>query len=458
MPNSKPARAQTNHPQGIGHPQRDGIGHSINGLKTVVVQKYGGATLSDPAKIQQVAKRISSLSKSGTSVVAVVSAMGSTTNQLIDLAGKVSRHPNRREMDMLLSTGERVSQALLSMALHDQGVNAISFTGSQAGILTDESHVSAQIKDVKAFRVSESLDADKVVVLAGFQGVSPVTKEITTLGRGGSDTTAVAIAAYLKANQCEILKDVDAVLTCDPKLSKKAKPLRQLHYKHLLEMTFWGAKVLHYRSVELAMSAKVPLYIGPSVNQKASGTWVKEENQAMFETQKVLAINSHEQVLALEVGSDHLGRAVTLLESSFEKNEIPHPQFLHFQQGTGHVVAYLTGPREVLQAIEKEFPRLGIGHAAAKNSAKHPNSKKKSPTAEANKNGSASISIQDVDLCSVSVTHTGSTSIESVKKCLNALDKKKIPVVTSHLGAMTLSLFLHKKDREKAIQALHELI
>lgn len=442
-------------------PNSKGIGH-ISATKPIVVQKYGGATLADPKKVQQVADRIARLSKNGTSVVVVVSAMGSTTNQLIALANQISKKPNRRELDMLLSTGERVSQALLSMALHDQGVNAISFTGSQAGILTDESHVSAQIKDVKAFRVSESLDADKVVVLAGFQGVSPVTKEITTLGRGGSDTSAVAVAAYLKADQCEILKDVDAVFTCDPKLSKKAKPLRQLHYKHLLEMTFWGAKVLHYRSVELAMSAKVPLYIGPSANQKASGTWVKEENQSMFETQKILAINSHEQVLSLQIASSHLSQAIHTLEASFEINEIPHPQFLHFQHDQKTTTVYLTGPREVLQTIEKTYARsaaylatTGIGHT--------PSNKRKStkPLAKSTVKKVLSdslISVVRSDLCSVSATHTGSTSMQSAKRCFSSLEKKKIHVVASHLGAMTLSLFLAKSDREKAIQTLHELI
>lgn len=423
-----------------------GTGHNPTRTKPIVVQKYGGATLSDPKKIQQVAHRISDLSISGTSVVAVVSAMGKTTNQLIDLANQVSKRPNRREMDMLLSTGERVSQALLSMALHDQGVNAISFTGSQAGILTNESHVSAQIKDVKAFRVSESLEADKVVVLAGFQGVSPVTKEITTLGRGGSDTTAVAIAAFLKADQCEILKDVDAVFTCDPKLSALAKPLPRLHYKHLLEMTFWGAKVLHYRSVELAMSEKVPLYIGPSENEQASGTWVKEEYQAMFETPKILAINSHEQVLALSVNSPHLAQSALILESSFEKNEIPNAQLLHFQHSKGKTYVYLTGATEVLKAIETEF-----SSGATPKISSNELTQKESPS-------SFPIQVLENNLCSVSVTHTGSTSIQSVKECLSALEKKQIPVIASHVGAMTLSLFMERQHREKAIQALHELI
>ncbi len=177
----------------------------------LIVQKYGGATLSDPDKIKKIAQRIFNLYQSGGKIVVVVSAMGQTTNQLIELAHQVSKRPPLRELDMLLSVGERISMALLSMALNDLGCPAISFTGSQAGILTDDAHINANIIDVKAFRVEEALKENKVVILAGFQGVSQKTKEITTLGRGGSDITAVAVAGYLKAERCEILKDVDCV-------------------------------------------------------------------------------------------------------------------------------------------------------------------------------------------------------------------------------------------------------
>ena len=164
----------------------------------LIVQKYGGATLETPEKIKNIAANIANLKKNNNQIVAVVSAMGQTTNQLIQLAQQVSKKPQLRELDMLLSVGERTSMALVSMALHDLNCDAISFTGSQAGILTDEAHLNAMIKDVKAYRVQEALDKNQVVILAGFQGVSPVTKEITTLGRGGSDTSAVAMAAYLR--------------------------------------------------------------------------------------------------------------------------------------------------------------------------------------------------------------------------------------------------------------------
>lgn len=393
----------------------------------LVVQKYGGATLSDPAKVKAVAKRLCELSQEGTKVVAVVSAMGKTTNQLIELANQVSKRPNRREMDMLLTTGERVSMALVSMALHDLGCQAISFTGSQAGILTDHSHVNAYIEDVKAFRVQDALNEGKVVVLAGFQGVSPKTKEITTLGRGGSDTTAVAMAAFLKAEVCEILKDVPAVFTADPYLVKEAKILNKLNYNQLLEMTFWGAKVLHYRCVELAKQKNVILYIGPASHKNAEGTWVQEDNQ-MYETANVLAINSHERVL--EIHSSHLtaSESIEKMRKFFDEKEIAFPQILQIQQKSNAVSFYLTGPQEILAAIEKEI-------SEAKD-----------------------FKLGPEKWASVSVTCTGSTSPDLVQKVLHSLEKKKINVHTTLQSAMSATVLVSQSQREAAIQELHSLI
>jgi aspartate kinase len=220
----------------------------------IIVQKYGGVCLETPAKIRAVARSLADLHRRGHRVVAIVSAMGKTTDQLIEMAYQVSPTPNRRELDMLLTTGERISMSLMSMALSDLGVPAISFTGSQAGVMTDGSHSSARIVDVRPIRVREELDRGRVVVLAGFQGVNPATREITTLGRGGSDTTAVAMAAALKAERCEIIKDVDGICSADPRIVPDAKPLRQVDFASLSEMCFWGAKILHFRSVELAQS------------------------------------------------------------------------------------------------------------------------------------------------------------------------------------------------------------
>src|SRR3954451_12535028 len=228
---------------------------------SIIVRKYGGACLETPAKIRAVARSLADLHGRGHRVVAIVSAMGKTTDQLIKMAYGVSLAPNRRELDMLLTTGERISMALMSMALSDLGVPAISFTGSQAGVMTDGSHSSARILDVRPVRVREELDHGRVVVLAGFQGVNPATREITTLGRGGSDTTAVAMAAALKAQRCDIIKEVDGICSADPRIVPDARPLREVDFASLSEMCFWGAKILHYRSVELANSQNVPLVL-----------------------------------------------------------------------------------------------------------------------------------------------------------------------------------------------------
>src|SRR5437660_10607390 len=193
----------------------------------IIVQKYGGACLETPAKIRAVASGLADLHRRGHRVVVVVSAMGKTTDQLIEMAYQVSPRPNRRELDMLLTTGERISMSLMSMALSDLGVPAISFTGSQAGVMTDASHSAARIVDVRPVRVREELDRGRIVVLAGLQRVNTVTREITTLGRGGSDTTAVATAAALQPERCEIIKEVDGVCSADPHVVANSKVLRE---------------------------------------------------------------------------------------------------------------------------------------------------------------------------------------------------------------------------------------
>ncbi len=260
----------------------------------LIIQKYGGATLSNPEKIKQVALRIAETKNQNKNIVAIVSAMGETTNQLLALANQVSKNPSPRELDMLLSVGERTSMALLTMALNDVGCEAISFTGSQAGILTDDSHIDANIIDVKAFRVSEALQKNKVVILAGFQGVSPITKEITTLGRGGSDTTAVAMAAHLNASHCEILKDVDSIFTADPKVVTGAKPIHQLNYEQLIEMTLLGAKFLHSKSASMAKEKNVKIYVGPAEHKNTEGSWIS--NEYTSKENKPLAINSSSSI------------------------------------------------------------------------------------------------------------------------------------------------------------------
>ncbi len=232
---------------------------------SLIVQKFGGTSVGSPERIHAVADRIQRARADGNSLVVVVSAMGHTTDELIDLAHRVSKQPPHREMDMLLTAGERISMALLSMALVDRGVDAISFTGSQSGIITDASHRCARIRRILGDRVRAAVSAGKVAIVAGFQGVSE-TKEITTLGRGGSDTTAVALAAALKADRCEIFTDVDGVYSADPRFVKEAKLWKRLPHDLMVELATRGAGVLHPRSVELAKQFGVPVCVKNSLN------------------------------------------------------------------------------------------------------------------------------------------------------------------------------------------------
>src|SRR6476646_4815659 len=239
----------------------------------IVVQKYGGSSLADADAIKRVARRIVDVKKSGHDVVVAVSAMGDTTDDLLDLATGVSPLPPAREMDMLLTAGERISMSLVAMAISDLGFTARSFTGSQAGVITDSVHGKDKIIDVTPGRISAAIDDGHIVIVAGFQGVSQDTKEITTLGRGGSDTTAVALAAALDAEVCEIYTDVDGVFTADPRIVPSARRLEHVSTEEMLEMAASGAKILHLRCVEYARRYDIPVHVRSSFSQK-EGTWI----------------------------------------------------------------------------------------------------------------------------------------------------------------------------------------
>jgi aspartate kinase len=239
----------------------------------LVVQKYGGSSVSDAERIKRVAERIVANRKAGDDVVVVVSAMGDTTDELLDLAHQVSPVPAGRELDMLLTSGERISMALLAMAIHNLGFEARSYTGSQAGVITTSVHGKARIIDVTPGRLRSALDEGAIAIVAGFQGVSQDTKDITTLGRGGSDTTAVALAAALRADVCEIYTDVDGVFTADPRIVANARHIKQITYEEMLELAACGAKVLHLRSVEYARRAGLPIHVRSSYSQN-TGTMV----------------------------------------------------------------------------------------------------------------------------------------------------------------------------------------
>lgn len=245
------------------------------GAMSLIVQKYGGTSVADADRIKRVAARVAATRRAGNDVIVVVSAMGGTTDQLIELARQVSPSPPGREMDMLLTAGERIAMALLAIAIQEEGVEAVSFTGSQAGILTDSSHGQAKIQEIRSFRVEESLKEGKVVIVAGFQGVDPQSKEITTLGRGGSDATAVALAAANHADVCEIYTDVDGVFTADPRIVPEARKLDEVSFEEMLELAATGARVLMLRSVEFGRNFNIPLHVRSSFHD-GPGTWVKE--------------------------------------------------------------------------------------------------------------------------------------------------------------------------------------
>ena len=242
----------------------------------LVVQKYGGSSVADAVSIKRVAQRIVDTKRAGNKVVVVVSAMGDTTDELIDLANQVSPMPAPRELDMLLTAGERISMALLAMAVGQLGHEARSFTGSQAGVITDSEHGRARIIDVTPGRIQEAIDDGAIAIVAGFQGVSQDSKDITTLGRGGSDTTAVALAAALDADVCEIYTDVDGVFSADPRIVSSARQLSSITYEEMLEMAASGAKVLHLRCVEYARRFDLPIHVRSSFSNK-TGTWVLKD-------------------------------------------------------------------------------------------------------------------------------------------------------------------------------------
>ncbi len=243
----------------------------------LIVQKFGGSSVADAEGMKRVAARIVATKKAGNQVVVVVSAMGDTTDELIDLANAVTPIPQGRELDMLLTAGERISMAILAMAINNLGFEALSFTGSQAGVITDSVHGKARIIDVTPGRIREAIDSGAIAIVAGFQGISQDTKDITTLGRGGSDTTAVALAAALEADVCEIYTDVDGVFSADPRVVPEARKLKTVTYEEMLELAAAGAKVLHLRCVEYARRYNLPIHVRSSFSPN-EGTWVVENH------------------------------------------------------------------------------------------------------------------------------------------------------------------------------------
>jgi len=285
----------------------------------LIVQKYGGSSVADPERIRKVAKRIVATKRRGEKVVVVVSALGDTTDRLIELAHQIASEPSEREMDVLISTGEQVSVALLAMAIHSLGTRAISFTGPQVGIVTDSSHTKARILKINTDRIKEELRRGKIVIVAGFQGAD-INENITTLGRGGSDLTAVALAAALKASCCEIYTDVAGVYTADPRIVPRARKLSSISYDEMLEMASAGAKVLHNRSVEFAKRFDIPIRVRSSFS-RGEGTMVTKERKCMENVVvRGVTLNTDEAKVSLRGVPDKPGVAARIFKIVADEN------------------------------------------------------------------------------------------------------------------------------------------
>ena len=321
----------------------------------VLVQKYGGTSVNGPERIRAVARRVVAARAAGNALIVVVSAMGDATDELIRLAHAVSPRPNRREMDMLLTTGERVTMALLAMALHDLGAGAISFTGSQSGILTDDAHRHARITAIRPDRIRTELERGRVVIVAGFQGVNPETREITTLGRGGSDTTAVALAAAFGRAACEICTDVRGVFTADPRVVPHASPCARLGYRACSALAHLGGRVLHARCVDLAAREKVPLVVRSSFDD-TPGTEIGED---LMESPRVDAITQQTDVsIAIAEGNaGGRGEARGLIEQVADSH--PSLELVAHEQATDtHAAIVWLGPREDADDLRARFREL----------------------------------------------------------------------------------------------------
>jgi len=303
----------------------------------LIVQKYGGTSVADIEKLKKIAEMIAAVKNAGKDVVAVVSAMGKTTNSLIEMAKEISPNPSRREMDMLLSTGERTTMALLCIALNELGVKAISLTGSQAGIITNDRHNDARVIEVRPVRVQDELEKGKVVVIGGFQGVS-YKRDITTLGRGGSDTSAVALAAALSAERCEIYSDVDGVYTGDPSIVKNAKHLPEISYQQIQEMAEAGAKVLNAQAVQFVKDAKIALY-ARSTFKRGRETVIKEIPHK--DQSSVLAIVYEKEIIRIFVNNP---AKIDWVIKYFEEHQIPIKEFQFSGLGrdSGYKCSFIT--------------------------------------------------------------------------------------------------------------------
>jgi len=396
----------------------------------IVVQKYGGTSVGDVDRMKRVADRIFRTHRDGNQVVVVVSAMGKTTDDLVTMAARISERPPERELDILLTSGERISMSLLAMALHDRGVPAKSFTGSQAGIITDAVHGKARIVDITPGRVQQALDGGNVVIVAGFQGVSQDTKDITTLGRGGSDTTAVALAASLGADVCEIYTDVDGVFTADPRIVPGAHKLDRISYEEMLEMAAQGAGVLQVRSVEFGRNHGVRIHVRSSFSYTA-GTWVGPKEETVEDAIiSGVAHDTSEAKLTIQQVPDRPGVAARLF-SALAEAHINIDMIVQNISADGRTDISFTLPRgETLQARGVLEPL-------------------------ADEVGAAGVRV-DEDIAKVSLVGAGMKTHPGVAATMfGSLSAAGVNIEMISTSTIRVSVVVSRDDVETAVQAVH---
>jgi aspartate kinase len=397
---------------------------------SVIVQKYGGTSVAGPDEIKRVARRVFETAQAGNQVCVVVSAMGDTTDRLVELARQVSNDPHPREQDMLLTAGERISVALVSMAINDLGRSAVSFTGSQAGIVTDTVHGKARIVEMRRGRVHEALDAGQIAIVAGFQGVS-TDKDVTTLGRGGSDTTAVALAAALDADVCEIYTDVDGVFTADPRICADARKLTAVSYEEMLELSASGARVLMLRSVEYARNHGVKLHVRSSFHEE-DGTWiVKEEDVLEQAIVSGVAHDTGEAKVTIVGVPDQPGVAARVFRPLADAG-INIDMIVQNTGAEGHTDISFTLPTEHAERAEPILREL------------------------ADEVGAASFAI-DPDIAKVSVIGAGMRSHPGVAADIfAALADAKINMEIISTSAIRVSCVVPAHEAERAVNVIHD--
>jgi aspartate kinase len=395
----------------------------------IIVQKFGGSSVANVERIKKVAERVTSYKKKGWSVVVVVSAMGDTTDELIDLACQITDNPPAREKDMLLSTGEQISIALLAMAIDKLGYKSISFTGAQVGIKTDTTHTKAKIIDISGERIKKELAGGRIVIVAGFQGINE-NEDITTLGRGGSDLTAVALAKAVGANECEIYTDVDGIYTTDPRIVAEAKKLKQITYDEMLEMASLGAQVMQARSIEVAKKFDIPLHVRSSFNLNVGTMILKEADKMEDVVISGVTLNKSEAKITICDVPDQPGIAAKLFKE-VSKEGINVDTIVQNVSRKGYTDVSFT------------VPLADLGRA------------KKVTEAVAKKINADKV-LEDKDIARVSVVGVGMKTHPGVAaKMFEALADKKINISMITTSEISISCIIKKENAEKAVKAVH---